>query len=71
MVIMAEETIVGKVFVHVKSDCRRILRRDDGEELSDDIIEPGTHTYEETDKTIDDKPTDENIEALKILFGEA
>ena len=54
---------------YVYSDALLMIKRDDGKELYDDLILPGTHTYEETDRKIGEKPIDENEQALKILLG--
>jgi len=56
-------------FDFVYSDKKCIMRRDDGEEMAEDLIIPGTHTYEETDRKRGEKPIDENEQALKILLG--
>ena len=69
MIVIEKYEGLRKTYDFVYSDKFYIIRRDDGEEMLEDLVETGTHTYEETDRKIDDKPVDEYQEAVKILMG--
>ena len=71
MIIFQDLTLNHTAFQKVYSDTNYVLKRDDGEEIWEDLIVPKTHTYTETDRKISPHPGDEATEALKILFGEA
>lgn len=71
MIVIEERTYNNTKFEKVHSDEGNVLIRDDGVEIWEDLIFPNEHSYTETDRKITLIPTDENLEALKILFGEA
>lgn len=67
MITYQEYTIDGKNFVFVCSNDHKKIQRDDGKKLYEDLTEPGSHSYTETDEDI--FATDDYEQAMRILLG--
>ena len=70
MIVHEDVELNKKIFDYVNSDALLVIRRNDGQEMFDDLQLKGEYTYEETDKPIDTKPIN-YAKVVAILLGEA